>query len=165
MFQLPEFKGEYQNHNIEILVDNTTTHVAKNCSIHGFGKCSGTNYSVLSIEYVNDNNEMETTECYFQSGPQRSQSKGLLAVALETSVQVPPSIELNEPKSILSIHKAFQNANATMLLTSRHTSMIGFIIVELEIRKSSSTIWCKHYIYTEVSLRIKSHRGVWCHQK
>ena len=53
LFKLLEFKEEYWNHNIETLVGNVITHTAKSCSIHDFGKSSGTTSSVSSIEYVN----------------------------------------------------------------------------------------------------------------
>ena len=38
LFKLLEFKEEYRNHTIDILVDNATTHTAKNYSIDDFGQ-------------------------------------------------------------------------------------------------------------------------------
>ena len=63
LFKLLEFKEEYRNHTIEILVDNATTQTAKNYSINDFGKSSVTNCPVSSIEYLNDRNEIEVLEC------------------------------------------------------------------------------------------------------
>ncbi|CAF3485164.1 unnamed protein product [Rotaria socialis] len=65
LFKLIEFKQEYQTQSVEILVDNATTHTAKSYSISDFGINIGTNCPVSSIEYLNDNNEIETLDCYF----------------------------------------------------------------------------------------------------
>ncbi|CAF3320169.1 unnamed protein product [Rotaria socialis] len=113
--KLLKFKEEYQYHNIEILVDNATAHTAKNYSINDFGKRSGTRCPVSSIEYLNDNNEMQILECYYQSGPKKGQSKGLLSIAMELGLPVAPNITLDELKSTLSKHRAFQNVNKSQL--------------------------------------------------
>ena len=117
LFKLLKFKAEYRNHTIEILVDNATTHTAKNYSINDFGRSSGTNCPVSPIEYLNDKNEIEVLECSYQSGPKKGQSNGLFAIVLELGIQVPPSIKLNDLKSTLSKHKAFQNVSKNQSLT------------------------------------------------
>ena len=60
---------------------------------------------------------MEALECSYQSGPEKGQLKGLFAIALELGIQVSPSIKLNEIKSILSKHRAFQNVSKNQPLT------------------------------------------------
>ena len=50
-FKLIQFKEEYQHHKIEILVDNVRTHTAKQYSINGFGRRSGTRCPISVIEY------------------------------------------------------------------------------------------------------------------
>ncbi|CAF4327610.1 unnamed protein product [Rotaria magnacalcarata] len=115
LFKLLKFKEEYQHHNIEILVDNATTHTAKNYSINDFGKRSGTRCPVSSIEYLNDNDEMQILECYCQSGPKKGQSKGLLSIAMELGLPVAPNITLDELKLALSKQRAFQNVSKSQL--------------------------------------------------
>ena len=56
-------------------------------------------------------------ECFYQSGLEEGQMKGLFSIALELGIQGPPSIKLNELKSILSKHRAFQNVSKNQPLT------------------------------------------------
>ncbi|CAF3889700.1 unnamed protein product, partial [Rotaria sp. Silwood1] len=42
LYQMLEFKKEFQNHDIEIIVDNARTHTAKSYSLNDFGKSVGT---------------------------------------------------------------------------------------------------------------------------
>jgi hypothetical protein len=66
---------------------------------------------VSSIEYLDEMNKTKIIECYYQSGPKKGQSKGLLAIALELGLQVSSNIKLDELKLILFGHKAFQNVS------------------------------------------------------
>ncbi|CAF4218138.1 unnamed protein product, partial [Rotaria sp. Silwood2] len=91
LFKLLEFKEEYRNHKIEVLVDNARTHTAKEYNINDFGKGTGTRCPVSSIEYKDEMNNIRTLDCYFQSGPDKGKSKGLLAIALELGVKVSPN--------------------------------------------------------------------------
>ena len=109
LFKLIQFKEEYQHHIIEILVDNARTHTAKQYSINDFGKRSGTRCPISVIEHIDEMNTPKKIECFFQSGPQKGQSKGLLAIALELSFKVSSNSTLDELRSLLSGHKAFQN--------------------------------------------------------
>ncbi|CAM4873059.1 unnamed protein product [Rotaria socialis] len=111
LFKLLKFKEEYQKHNIEILVDNARTHSAKPFSINDFGKRSGTRCPVASIEYIDEVNNTKTLDCFFQSGLQKGQSKGLLAIALELGFKVSTNCKLEELKILLSCHKAFKNVS------------------------------------------------------
>ena len=54
LFQLIEFKENYKNHQIEVLVDNTRTHTVKPYSLQHFGKIIGTRCPIEQIEYVDD---------------------------------------------------------------------------------------------------------------
>lgn len=111
LFKLLKFKDEYRNHRVEILVDNARTHTAKPFSINDFGKGSGTRCPVSSIEYIDEMNNTKTIDCLIQSGPQKGRSKGLLAIALELGFKVSTNCKLDQLKSLLSSHKAFQNVS------------------------------------------------------
>jgi hypothetical protein len=74
-----------------------------------FGKGNGTKCSVLSIEYTGDANNTEAIDCFIQTGPKKEQSKSLLTVVLELRFTVWPNCKLDELKSMLSGHKAFQS--------------------------------------------------------
>ena len=78
LFQLIEFKGDYKNHQIEILVDNARTHTAKSYSLQDFGKNIGTRCPVEQIEYVDDHGSRKMLDCYFKDGPNKGKSKGLV---------------------------------------------------------------------------------------
>ena len=54
-------------------------------------------------------NTPKKIECFFQSGPQKGPSKGLLTIALELGFKVSSNSTLDELRSLLSGHKAFQN--------------------------------------------------------
>ena len=71
LFKLLNFKEEYKNHNIEVLVDNARIHTGKPFSINDFGRGIGTRCPVSSIEYIDELNNRKTLDCFFQSGPQK----------------------------------------------------------------------------------------------
>ena len=111
LFKLLNFKEEYKNHNIEVLVDNARIHTGKPFNINDFGRGIGTRCPVSSIEYIDELNNRKTLNCFFQSGPQKGQSKGLLNMALELGIKVSTNCKLEELKFMLSGHKAFQNVS------------------------------------------------------
>jgi len=111
LFKMLKFKKDYFNHDIEVLVDNARTHTAKPFSINDFGKGIGTRCPVSSIEYLDDTNNMKLVDCFFSSGPNKGLSKGLLNIASELGVQLPNNCKLDELRSILSRHRAFQNVS------------------------------------------------------
>ncbi len=74
-------------------------------------KKSGTRCPISVIEYIDEMNRLKKIDCFFQSGPQKGQSKGLLAIALELGFRVSSNTTLDELISILSAHKAFQNVS------------------------------------------------------
>ncbi|CAF1386639.1 unnamed protein product [Didymodactylos carnosus] len=68
LFKLLQFKMDYKGHDIEILVDNATTHSKKDYSISDFSKKIGTRCEVQSIDWLDDNNDFHTLNCFFTSG-------------------------------------------------------------------------------------------------
>ena len=78
LFQMLQFKSEYKSHYIDILVDNARTHTARQYSIYDFGKNINTRCPVNQIEFTDENGVKKLIYCYFQSGPNKNKSKGLL---------------------------------------------------------------------------------------
>lgn len=109
LFQMLQFKREYRNHDIELLVDNARTHTAKSYSLNDFGKSVGTRCPVNTITYYDENGLRQSISCYFTTGPNRGKSKGLLQIANELGLVVSAGCKLNELQDLLSQHKAFQN--------------------------------------------------------
>ena len=108
LFQMLEFKKEFRNNDIEIIVDNARTHSAKSYNLNDFGKSIGTRCPVERITYT-DNGFQKNLDCYFKNGINKGKSKGLLAIAHELNISVPQRCTLQELKHLLSQHKAFQN--------------------------------------------------------
>jgi hypothetical protein len=106
-----QFKEEYRNHQIQILADNARTYSTKAFSINDFAKGLGRRCPVSCIEYVDEMNHTKTLDCFFQTEPRKSQSKGLLAIALELGFKVSENCKLDELKSLLLGHKAFQSVS------------------------------------------------------
>ena len=109
LFKLLPFKNAYQNHSINIIVDNARTHNAKEFSLEEFGMKSGTRCPVNQIQYKDDKGQQQIVDCYFTTGEDKGKSKGLLIVAKELKIKVPANVKLEELKRLLSSHKAFQN--------------------------------------------------------
>ena len=68
LFKLLNFKEEYENHNIEVLVDNARIHTGKPFSINDFGRGIGTRCPVSSIEYIDELNNRRIHVGYLRSG-------------------------------------------------------------------------------------------------
>ena len=109
LFQMLEFKKEFQNHDIEIIVDNARTHTAKSYSLNDFGKSVGTRCPVETITYCDENGSKKIIDCYFKNGPHRGKSKGLFEIANELYISIPRGCKLRQLHNLLSQHKAFQN--------------------------------------------------------
>jgi hypothetical protein len=65
LFKLMKFKEAYHNHQVEILVDNATTHSTREYSINDFGKGIGTRCPVYSTEYTDEHNNMRKFDFFF----------------------------------------------------------------------------------------------------
>ena len=122
LFQLIEFKENYKNHQIEVLVDNARTHTAKSYSLQDFGKNIGIRCPVEQIEYVDDHGSRKVLDCYFKDGPNKGKSKGLVELCRDLSVALPQKIKLHEVRETLAKHPTFQNV-----------SMAHFIIRESQV--------------------------------
>ncbi|CAF1409850.1 unnamed protein product [Didymodactylos carnosus] len=106
LFQMLEFKQEYKNNQIEIIVDNARTHTAKAYSLHNFGKNIGTRCPVKQIEYIDENGAIKVIDCYFQRGETKHKSKGLVELCKDLGIQLPDKAKLKEIHEILSTHRA-----------------------------------------------------------
>ncbi|CAF1273858.1 unnamed protein product, partial [Didymodactylos carnosus] len=109
LFKMLPFKEAYQNHSINIIVDNARTHSAKEFSLEGFGMKVNTRYAVDQIQYFDETGKQQTIDCYFKRGENKGKSKGLLVLAKELKVKIPVNVKLEELKRLLGLHRAFQN--------------------------------------------------------
>jgi hypothetical protein len=114
LFQMLEFKQEYKDNQIEIIVDNARTHTKKAYSLQEFGKNIGTRCPVEKIEYVDENGVIKVIDCYFKQGANEDKSKGLVELCKELGVQLPGKVKLDEIREILSNHRAFQNVSESL---------------------------------------------------
>jgi hypothetical protein len=111
LFQMLEFKKEYEHNHIEIIVDNARTHTAKLYSLQEFGKNIGTRCPVKQIEYVDEKGIRKVIDCYFKHGENKDKSKGLVELCKDLGVQLPAKVKLEEIRKIFSKHRAFQNVS------------------------------------------------------
>ena len=89
-------------------MDNAKSHTAKSHNVFDFGKSIGTRCSLDKIEYKDSQGNSKILHCYFQSGPNQGKSKGLLAIANELDIKMPPAIKLQELQKLLTDHPAFK---------------------------------------------------------
>ncbi|CAF5040557.1 unnamed protein product, partial [Rotaria sp. Silwood1] len=145
LFQMLEFKQEYRDHQIEIIVDNARTHTAKSYSLQDFGKNVGTRCPVEQIEYVDENGATKVVDCYFKGGEHKGKSNGLTELCKDLGVQLPDKIKLDEIREILSSHRAFRNATKLEMLGAKYKINI---------------IYCPKY-----HCELNAIKGLWCNQK
>ena len=81
-------------------------------------------------------NTPKKVECFFQSGSQKSQSKGLLVVVLELGFKVSLNSTLDELKSILPGHKTYVFNISSHLITV----LLISVLADFEIRKISKSL-------------------------
>ena len=127
LFRMVQFKTEYKNHHIDILVDNARTHTARQHSIHDFGKNINTRCPVDQIEFSDENGVKQSIHCYIESGPNKNKSKGLLEIAKELNVPVPPKCKLDQLRNLLGHHPAFQNVSGSVLRLLHNVYVIVFV--------------------------------------
>ena len=108
LFKLLHFKSEFKNHNIEVIVDNTTIHTAKLYSLSDFGKSIGTRCTTDINEYMDSQGQLQIIDCFFKRGPNNGLSKGLLEISKELNVKLPPRVKLEQLREILANHPAFK---------------------------------------------------------
>ena len=80
-------------------------------SLQDFTKNIGYRCPVQEIEYVDEHGSSKGLECYFKQCPSKDKSKGLVEIAKELGVLLPPKVKLDEIREILSKHRAFQNVS------------------------------------------------------
>ena len=113
-FQMIRFKKEYEGHEFEVIIDNARTHSARDYSINDFGMKMGTRCPVEQIYYYDTNHEKQIVNCYFQNGPHKDISKGLLKIAQELKVPVPSNCNLKDLRKLLSSHAAFSTVSVSI---------------------------------------------------
>ena len=111
LFKMLPFKKAYANHKLHVIVDNARTHSARHYSVEDFGMKSGTRCPVNQIFYRDKNDQQQAVDCFFTTGSHRGQSKGLLVLAKELGIDVPPNVKLEQLKQLLNSHDAFKNVN------------------------------------------------------
>ena len=129
LFQMLEFKQEYTDNQIEIVVDNARTHTTKSYSLLDFGKNVGTRCPVEQMEYVDENGATKVIDCYFKGGENRGKSKGLVELCKDLGVHLPAKIKLDEIRDILSQHRAFQNVSEILLLCSKTLNLMSYALL------------------------------------
>ncbi|CAF0955980.1 unnamed protein product [Didymodactylos carnosus] len=145
LFQLIEFKEDFKNHKIEIVVDNARTHTAKSHSLQDFGKRIGTRCPVDKIEYVDLQGKRQTLNCYFQNGRHQGLSKGLYEISKELNVILPSKTTLEDLHKALADHPAFKVPSRLEQLAQKYNIRILF---------------CPKF-HSELN----AIEGLWCHQK
>ncbi|CAF3861221.1 unnamed protein product, partial [Rotaria sp. Silwood1] len=145
LFQMLEFKQEYKDNQIEIIVDNARTHTAKSYSLQDFGKNVGIRCPVEQIEYIDENGATKVVDCYFKGGENKDKSKRLVELCKDLGVQLPAKIKLDEICEILSAHRAFRNATKLEMLGAKYKINI---------------IYCPKY-----HCELNAIEGLWCNQK
>ncbi|CAM4819083.1 unnamed protein product, partial [Rotaria magnacalcarata] len=87
---------------------NARTHSAKDLSLEDFGMKSGTRCPIEQILYKDEMGQHQNLDSYFTSGKHNGKPKGLLLLAEEQKIQVPPKTSLDHLKQLLSSHNVFQ---------------------------------------------------------
>ena len=131
LFKMLTFKKAYANHKFHVIVDNARTHSAKHYSVEDFGMKPGTRCTTEKIFYRDKSGKQLTIDCFFTSGANKGQSKGLLNLAKELGIDIPPKVKLEELKRLLNLHEAFKNVNILPIMISfymRSTNLLFFCL-------------------------------------
>ncbi|CAF4575974.1 unnamed protein product, partial [Didymodactylos carnosus] len=108
LLKLLEFKTEYKQHDIEILVDNATTHSKKEYSITDFSKKIGTKCEVSSIDWLVENDQFHTLNCHFTGGEHKGKAKGMVVIGKELGLDVNDKMKVDLLREKLASHAAFK---------------------------------------------------------
>ncbi|CAF4218118.1 unnamed protein product, partial [Adineta steineri] len=127
LFKLLKFKSEFRNHNIEVVVDNATTHTAKPYSLFDFGKSIGTNCTTDTIEFIDEKGQLQVIDCYFTTGPNKGLSKGLIEISKDLNIKLPPNVKLDQLRDILSNHPAFKVTSRLEQLANKYNVKVHFL--------------------------------------
>ena len=123
LFQMIEFKQNYNGNRIEIIVDNARTHTTKSYSLQDFGKNIGTHCLIEQIEYIDENGSTKVIDCYFKHAENEGKSKGLIELCKDLGVQLSAKIKSDEIREILSEHRAFQNVSESHSISLKTSSV------------------------------------------
>ena len=119
-----KFKKSFQNHKIEIIVDNARTHTAVNYDINNFSLKPGTKCPYESIDWIEENDVEYSIDCNDEDG----WSKGLIALAAELGFKFDPNKKylLKDYRETVSTHIAFQNKTKLEVLAEKYDIKIIF---------------------------------------
>ncbi|CAF1307493.1 unnamed protein product, partial [Didymodactylos carnosus] len=145
LLKLLQFKECFNNHSIEIVVDNARTHSARAYNLLEFGKGVSTRCPVDQLQWVDDKGITQSLPCYFQRGPNRGKSKGLLQIAIELNCNPSLKAKLSELRQLLAHHPAFRNISRLEQLAQKYGVFLLF---------------CPKY-----HCEINSIEGCWAHMK
>jgi hypothetical protein len=122
LFKLLKFKKSYENKKIIIIVDNATTHTAREYTIKDFSMKSGTKCPVEKITWVQDDVE-KSLNCFYPNGL----SKGLLVIGRELGlIKENEKLKLDDLRNKVGEHAAFKNKCKLKLLAERFSVEIIF---------------------------------------
>lgn len=155
LFKMLSFKKAYKEHSINIIVDNARTHSAKAFSLEGFGMKPGTRCAIDRIQYMDENGHQQTIDCYFTNGANKGKSKGLLILAKELQIKVPPDVKLKELKRLLSGHKAFQNVGrlyCSFVFLIISSFLFCKLLPGVKTGNNCKAIRCDYYVCSKVPL-------------
>ena len=116
LFKMLPFKQAYANHKFHVIVDNARTHSAKHYSVEDFGMKPGTRCKTDKIFYRDEDGKKQSIDCFFTTGSNKGQSKGLLILAKELGIKIPSNIRLEELKKLLNSHDAFKNVSFLLMI-------------------------------------------------
>ena len=142
------FKGDFKDHEIEVIVDNARTHSAQEYSVNDFSKGIDTKCPVDVIEHVNNQGKFVSVPCYFTRSKHSGKSNGLVELAKDLHVPIRPSMKLPEIRALLSNHPVFQNISRLETLARKYQVEIIFTPKFHCELNAIESLWChmKQYV-------------------
>ncbi|CAF1689111.1 unnamed protein product, partial [Adineta ricciae] len=67
LFKMLPFKKEFEGHQVELLVDNATTHSAREYTVNDFGRGTGTRCPVNTVQWLDSAGNKKKMDCFFPS--------------------------------------------------------------------------------------------------
>jgi hypothetical protein len=141
LFKMFKFKKDFEDKKLIIIVDNATTHTAKEYTISDFSMKSGTKCPTQTIHWK-ENGEEKIHECFHDNGI----SKGLLVLGEELGLlERGRKYKLKDLREIIRKHPAFKNKSNPEVLAEKYDIQIVF----------SPKFHCE----------LNPIEGLWCFQK
>lgn len=144
LFKLSQFKRAYQEKQLEVLVDNATTHSAKLYDVSNFSKKCGTFCPYEVIEWIENGNKL-SVQCKDSNGVYVGLLKILKEIKLVQNDAREQQFKLQEMRELLSNHVAFEPISKLESLAREY----GITIV-----------FCPKY-----HCELNPIEGLWCEQK